>query len=129
MKLQTEAEQGWLAVVSLGGELDAYAAPELHEALLQALEQSLVWILVDLGEVEYMDSRGLGILIGGAKRANEHGGELAVICQRPNLLRIFDITGTRELLNVCEEESQARELLEQRRGATASGQEEGQEDG
>ena len=126
MKLAIETEGDWLVVFSLTGELDAYTAPEFRDSLIQTLEQDLVWILVDLGEVEYIDSVGLGILIGGAKRANERGGELAVICQRANLLKIFDIAGTQELLNVCEEQSVARELLEQRRAATLNRQQEGQ---
>ena len=108
-----------LALFALDGEMDAATAPQFRDALVEALEEGLVWILVDLRKVEYIDSVGLGILMGAAKRANEHGGELAVICQRPNLLKVFDITGTRELLNVCEEEPEARNLIEQHRAALA----------
>lgn len=128
MKLQTKAEDDWLAVFSVSGEMDAYTAPEFRDRLTEVLDEGLVWILVDLGEVDYIDSVALGILIGGAKRATERGGELAVVCQRANLLRIFDISGTRELLNVCEEQAESRRLLEQRRAATigSSGPEGGQ---
>lgn len=125
MRMQSETEGGWLTVFSLSGEMDAASAPEFRDALSETIEQDLIWILVDLSEVEYIDSVGLGMLMGAAKRANEHGGGLAVICQRPNLLKIFDITGTRELLNVCEAESQAREFIERNRAAGGPGAEEG----
>ena len=125
MKVQTETEGNWLTVFSLSGELDAYTAPEFRESLVETLDRDLVWILVDLNEVEYIDSVALGILIGGAKRANERDGELAVVCHRPSLLKIFDISGTRELLNVCEDSSRARQLLEQRRAMTQAREKEG----
>ena len=120
MRIQTETEGDWLTVFSLSGEMDAATGPEFRDSLTQTLAEDRIWILVDLGEVEYIDSVGLGILMGAAKRANERGGELGVICQRPNLLRIFDITGTRELLNVCAEESQARALIERERAAATA---------
>ena len=128
MKLQTKVEDDWLAVFSVSGEMDAYTAPEFRDRLIETLDEGLVWILVDLGEVDYIDSVALGILIGGAKRATERGGELVVVCQRANLLRIFEISGTRELLNVCEEESESRRLLEQHRADSVgnSGPEGGQ---
>ncbi len=115
MKIQTETEGDWLTVFSLSGELDAYTAPQFQESLAETFDRDLVWILVDLGQVEYIDSVALGILLGGAKRANERDGDLAVVCQRANVLKVFDISGTRELLNVCEDRGQAQRLLEQRR--------------
>ena len=125
MKVQTETEGDWLSVFSLSGELDAYTAPEFRESLLATIDRDLVWILVDLGEVEYIDSVALGILLGGAKRANERAGDLAVICHRSNVLKVFDISGTRELLNVCEDRGQAQRLLEQRRAMAQTRDKEG----
>ena len=125
MKVQTETEGDWLTVFSLSGELDAYTAPQFRESLLATIDRDLVWILVDLGEVEYIDSVALGILLGGAKRANERDGDLAVICHRSNVLKVFDISGTRELLNVCEDRGQAQRLLEQRRAMAAARDKEG----
>jgi len=120
MKVQTKTEDDWLAVLSVSGEMDAFTAPEFRDCLDETLEEGIAWILVDLGEVEYIDSVALGILIGSAKCVTERGGGLAVVCNRTNVLRVFDISGTRELLNVCEEESESRRLLEQQRAATVN---------
>ncbi len=125
MKVQTETEGDWLTVFSLSGELDAYTAPQFRESLLATIDRDLVWILVDLGEVEYIDSVALGILLGAAKGANERAGDLAVFCHRSNVLKVFDISGTRELLNVCEDRSEAQRLLEQRRAMTQPRDKEG----
>ena len=118
MRISDHSED-YLAVVSVAGELDAATAPELRERLHSLLDAGCAWLLLDLRELEYIDSEGLGLLIGVARRACETGGELALICARPNVLRVFDISGTRELLNLRQEEQQAREFLAERRLANA----------
>ena len=118
MRISDHSED-YLAVVSVAGELDAATAPELRERLHSLVDAGCAWLLLDLRELEYIDSEGLGLLIGVARRACETGGELALICARPNVLRVFDISGTRELLNLRQEEQQAREFLAERRLANA----------
>lgn len=88
------------ALVVLDGELDAFNGPQLREDLGQALSEGARWLFVDLARVEYMDSVGLGILVGMAKRAGEVAGGLAVVAPRPNVKRVFEVSGTQELLNV-----------------------------
>jgi len=117
-----ELIDGWLQTIAVGGELDAYTAPRLLEAVTGALDEGHAWLLVDLGEVQYIDSVGLGILIGGAKRAAERNGDLAVACSRPNVRRVFEVSGTAELLNVVDSVGEAVEVLTKVRAAQ-SGQE------
>ena len=93
------------------GELDAYTGPELREELAGAIEAGARFVVLDMAKVEYMDSVGLGIIVGAAKRAEEREGNLAVIAPRPNVLRVFEISGTRELLNVVATLAEARERL------------------
>ena len=62
-----ELIDGWLQTIAVGGELDAYTAPRLLEAVTGASKRATRG-LIDLGDVQYIDSVGLGILIGGAKR-------------------------------------------------------------
>ncbi len=80
-------------MVAVEGEIDAYTAPQLRERLNELLEQRRYEILVDLEGVEFMDSTGLGILVGAHKRAKEHDGTVALVSTRPALLRVFSITG------------------------------------
>ena len=65
------------------GELDAYTVGQFREALGELSSQPRV--LIDLSEVPFMDSAGLGALIGGIRRAREADGEVAVACSRPRV--------------------------------------------
>ena len=86
-------------------------APELRETVEKVLDGGARWLLIDLSEVEYLDSVGLGILIGAAQRAGERRGDIAVVCTRPNVLRVLEVSGTKELLNVVGTVEEARTRL------------------
>ena len=49
--------------------------------------------IADLGQVDFLDSTGLGVLVGGLKRLREDGGSLALVIETPRILRVFQITG------------------------------------
>ena len=117
MRIDHELIDEWLQTIAVHGELDAFTAPKLLEAITATLEQGVPWIAVDMRRVEYIDSVALGILIGGVKRAGERNGDLAVACNRPNVRRVFDVSGTAELLNVQDELTQAIEVLANERAA------------
>lgn len=99
------------------GELDAYTVGQFREALAEL--SSAARLLIDLSEVPFMDSAGLGALIGGIRRARESDGEVAVACSRPTLTRLLHTTGFDRIVPVTEtlEEAQAA-LLES--GTTSS---------
>jgi anti-sigma B factor antagonist len=73
------------------GELDAYTVSAFRDALGGLATHPRV--VIDLSQVPFMDSAGLGALIGGIRRAREHGGEVAVACSRPTLTRLLHTTG------------------------------------
>jgi len=116
-------------VCGASGELDAYTAPDLRDALDEQLEAGVSWIIADLKQLTYLDSTGLGILVGTAKKCRQAGGDLAVACDRGNLLRIFQISGTEEILNVVSDVDAARARLQelaQARAGDDGGDEEGE---
>lgn len=82
------------------GELDAYTVTNFREALGELSTSSQ--LVIDLSEVPFMDSAGLGALIGGIRRAREHGGEVAVACSRPTLTRLLHTTGFDRIVPVTE---------------------------
>jgi anti-sigma B factor antagonist len=129
MRISDHSED-FLAVVTVAGELDEATVPELRDRLSGLIDAGTAWLLLDLRELEYIDSSGVGLLIGTSRRAGEAGGDLALICARPNVLRVFDISGTRELLNLRPEEAEARRLLDERREQQAAAEptEEGEGD-
>ena len=79
------------AVVAVRGEIDLATAPQLKQALMKLLDESKTAV-VDLSETSYVDSTGLGVLIGGLKRARELGGDLKLAGLVPRVRRVFAIT-------------------------------------
>ena len=82
------------------GELDAYTVGTFREALAELTDTR--HLLIDLSEVPFMDSAGLGALIGGIRRAREAGGDVAVACSRPTLPRLLHTTGFDRIVSVTD---------------------------
>lgn len=82
------------------GELDAYTVNDFREALGQVTGATR--LLIDLSDVPFMDSAGLGALIGGIRRTRESGGEVAVACGRATLTRLLHTTGFDRIVPVEE---------------------------
>jgi anti-sigma B factor antagonist len=83
---------GRTAVISIAGELDLATAPQLKWRLVDALEAGLGAIVVDLGDVTFMDSTALGVLVG-VRRGLDVGARLAIVCTHPGVLNIFQVAG------------------------------------
>jgi anti-sigma B factor antagonist len=86
-------------VIVVRGELDIDSAPQLREALLSVISDGCR-ILVDLEAVEFIDSTGMGILVGGLKRARLAGGELELVCASRIVLRPFELTGLDQVFTI-----------------------------
>lgn len=91
------------------GELDSYTVAQFREALVELA--AVPRLLIDLSEVPFMDSAGLGALIGGIRRARESDGEVAVACSRPTLTRLLHTTGFDRIVPVTETLDAAIEAL------------------
>lgn len=91
------------------GELDAYTVGQFREVLAELA--SVPRLLIDLSEVPFMDSAGLGALIGGIRRAREAEGEVAVACSRPTLTRLLHTTGFDRIVPVTDTVAAAAEAL------------------
>jgi anti-sigma B factor antagonist len=98
-----------VAVVAVHGELDIENAAALKQALVEAIgEHRGRRIVVDLEGLEFIDSVGLGILIGGLKRARSSDGDLVLVATGRNVLRVLELTG---LVRVFEIHPGRREAL------------------
>jgi anti-sigma B factor antagonist len=89
-----------VAVVDVRGEVDVYTAPRLREELHHCLDGGKNKIVVNLADVAYMDSSGLGVLIGALKRAREEKGDLVVAAPNARISRILEVTGLSKIFNV-----------------------------
>lgn len=94
-------------ILDLDGEVDVYTAPMLKEAMTKQVDGGKKNLVVNLQKVEYLDSTGLGILIGGVKRLREIQGTLRMFGASPRITRIFDITGLNAIFDVYPTEQDA----------------------
>jgi anti-sigma B factor antagonist len=85
--------QGDHAVLEVAGEIDVYTAPKLREKLIELVNEGSYRLVVDLERVDFLDSTGLGVLVGGLKRVRNHEGSLKLVCTQDKILKIFRITG------------------------------------
>ena len=80
-------------VLEVVGELDAYTSPRLREQLVDQSRAGRHRLVVDLAEVSFMDSSGLGVLVGGLKRARAAGGSVTLTGASAHILGVLRITG------------------------------------
>ncbi len=90
-------------VIAVAGEVDISNADKLRTAVDMALEQPCEAIALDLSEVPYIDSTGIGVLVGAAHRAEERGKGFAVERVQPNVLRIVQLLGVDQEISISGE--------------------------
>jgi anti-sigma B factor antagonist len=91
---------GSWTVLNVRGEIDMATCPQLRQEIVGQIGQGNLNLVVDLGEVDFIDSTGLGVLIGGLKRARGQGGDLRVSGVDDRLEKVFRLTGLGEILVV-----------------------------
>ncbi|WP_446685221.1 STAS domain-containing protein [Kribbella deserti] len=96
----TTRTEGERTVVEVGGEIDVYTAPKLRETLVSLVDAGNHHLVLDLEKVEFLDSTGLGVLVGGLKRVRTNDGSLALVCTQERLLKIFRITGLDKVFDI-----------------------------
>jgi anti-sigma B factor antagonist len=111
LRVETQTPREGVAVIALSGEADVYTSPRIKQEIVDLLNGGTHKLVVDLTGVEYLDSTGLGVLIGGLKRARERDGDLKLICDNLRILRIFEITGLTKIFDIYRSEAEALEKL------------------
>jgi anti-sigma B factor antagonist len=91
---------GEVPVVAVAGEVDLATAPLLRERLEARLAAGMSTIIVDLRDTTFLDSTGLGVLVGTLKRCRDAGGDLRLVIVEPRLLKLFAITGLHETFSI-----------------------------
>lgn len=89
-------------IVAVGGEIDVYTAPKLRDKITELVGDGIYTIVIDMEAVEFLDSTGLGVLVGGLKKVRAHDGSLELICTQDRLLKIFRITGLAKVFVIHE---------------------------
>jgi len=104
-----------IEVIDGQGEIDIYTAPRLRELLIDLVSTNIYQLVVNLEKVGFLDSTGLGVLVGGLRRVRAHDGSLDLVCTRERILKIFRITGLTKVFGIHETVDQAIAAKKRRR--------------
>ena len=99
LKLDHHTKDG-IEIVDVEGEIDVYTAPRLRELLIELVNSRFYQLVVNMEKVEFLDSTGLGVLVGGLKRVRAHDGSLDLVCTQERILKIFRITGLTKVFGI-----------------------------
>jgi len=95
-----KSEENGKSILSLSGEIDAYTAPELKEAILPLTSKSGNQVEIDLKDVNYMDSTGLGVFVSALKSSKENNSTLQLVHLKDRVQRLFKITGLDGIIDI-----------------------------
>lgn len=94
--------EGRATIVVVSGELDLASSPELQEQLDRVWESDPEQLVIDLRQLEFMDSTGLSIIVGAHQRLAEKGQSLSLVRGSPQVQRLLDLTGVAERLRLVD---------------------------
>lgn len=109
MKIERAIIAESVPVLRLSGELDLSNVPEVRRAIRTLIEESSVNFIINLSQLEFIDSSGLGVLVGGLARVREKQGEIKLACSNSRILRVFEMTRLTQLFEIFETEDAAAE--------------------
>lgn len=90
------------AVISVSGELDLASSPALEEELERVAQSETQVVVVDLRNLEFMDSTGLSVLVRAHQRAEENGRRLGLVNGSQQVLRLLTLTGVADRLTLSD---------------------------
>lgn len=96
----TSRADGDRTVVDVTGEIDVYTAPALREELTNLIDAEHTDLVVDLTGVSFMDSTGLGVLVGALKKVRTIGGDLRLVIDSEKILKVFRITALTQVFTI-----------------------------
>ncbi|CAN5675067.1 anti-sigma factor antagonist BldG [soil metagenome] len=106
-------------VVAVHGDVDVHSAPHLRDRLIAAIDAGSTAVVVDLTDVAFIDSTGLGALVAARNHAEERQASLRLVCSSERLLKLFRITGLHEVFAIFD--SVARAVAAGTSGSLQSG--------
>jgi anti-sigma B factor antagonist len=80
-------------VIQPHGDVDLATAPNLKATLDAAIDTGARYVLMDFGDVGFVDSRGIDVLLSAQRRLRARDGKLIIVCNQPQIRRVFEITG------------------------------------
>jgi anti-sigma B factor antagonist len=101
----TETPEGCITIVALNGTLDASTAPELQKS--PAINNASQTVVIDMEHVDFLDSSGLGSLIGTLRKKRNMSAETLLSCMNERISQVFEITNAHRLFHIFDDTSAA----------------------
>ncbi len=98
---------GKVPVIDLKGDVDSYTCIKLRDAIANLIEDGEFKIVISMAGVQYIDSAGLGTLIGGLRRTGERNGGMALTGVNAQVKKVLSITGLTKVLDLYDSEADA----------------------
>ncbi len=111
IKVETRSLEANIQAVDVHGEIDVYTSPKVKETIHSLIEKGHYNLIINLEGVRYIDSTGLGVLIGALKKVREHNGRILLICTNPQIKKIFNLTGLVKIFEIFPDEEQALKVI------------------
>ena len=109
--LVNEPVDGLKSVVTLQGEVDAHTAPKLGSCLFGLAEEGKKGVIVDLSEVTFLDSTGIGVLVHALRHFSLRHARMVLVCPTERMLRPFQIAGLAGHLTIFDSREKALAVL------------------
>ncbi len=107
MKIERSLVAENIPVLRLSGELDLNSVPDVRRAIRALIDDGLVNFIITLSQLDFIDSSGLGVLVGGLARVREKQGEIKIACSNKRILRVFEMTRLTQLFDIYPDEDGA----------------------
>ena len=101
------SEHPGVRILRARGEIDVATSPELHELLTDLIGQGPEVIVADLTDVSFIDSTGLGVLVGAVQDVCAGGGDLRLVVTQPHIIKLLELTGLDEVFSVLSDADDA----------------------
>jgi anti-sigma B factor antagonist len=87
-------------LITVSGEVDLATSPELDVAIIAAIDSGTTSVVIDLTDVSFMDSSGLGVIVRALKRCREAENDLDLVITNERVLKVFGITGLDQVIPI-----------------------------
>ncbi|TDX51176.1 SpoIIAA-like anti-anti-sigma regulatory factor [Orenia marismortui] len=98
-------------IIRLEGEFDLHTADHFKEKLEEKINDTIRNIILNLDGIKFIDSSGLGAILGTYKRITKTGGSLAMVKVTPQVERIFELSGILKIIKIYSSEEEALDKI------------------
>jgi anti-sigma B factor antagonist len=120
IKARARQSEGETYVMDLTGEIDIHTVPRLKDALKKLTDDEHYKLVINLLDVDYIDSTGLAVLVGVHKLVQEHDGAVTLVLTNPHIKKTLDIMGLNKVFWIFDDEqSEVKQLRRPAHGSNA----------